>query len=150
MREPVSPPTLPITWRPVRGRIVAYGFAAVVVVGAVLMTVFLADSFMLPDKILMISFGLGIAAVLHLLGRVRVTADERGLTVVNAIKTHRYDWAQVFDVTLIEGEPWAKIDFSDGRTVGAMGIQGSEKARARQATAELEALIHARGEAPTR
>jgi len=68
-------------------------------------------------------------------------------TVVNALRTHRYTWPEVLDVTLLESDPWPKIDFSDGLTVGAMGIQGSEKARARRATAELAALIKAKGEA---
>ncbi|MEU6997707.1 PH domain-containing protein [Nonomuraea sp. NPDC046570] len=149
MTEPVNPPPLPVTWRPVRGRFVAYGSAAVVVIGAIVMAIFISEPFMLPDKLAIVVFGCAIAGILHLLGRVRVTADDEGVTVVNALRTHRYDWPQVLDVTLIEGEPWAKIDFSDGRTVGAMGIQGSEKARARQATAELAALIHTRGEAHT-
>ncbi|MEU0570268.1 PH domain-containing protein [Nonomuraea sp. NPDC005983] len=147
MPEPVKPPPLPVTWRPRRGRFVAYGFAVLVVLGAVVMAVFIADPFKLPDRIGLVVFGCLVAFVLHLLGRVRVEADEEGITVVNAIRTYRYTWPEVLDVTLLVGDPWPRIDFSDGRTVGAMGIQGSEKARARQATAELEALIHERGEA---
>ncbi|MFI6596789.1 PH domain-containing protein [Nonomuraea sp. NPDC050536] len=142
----VSPPDLPVTWRPRRGRIVPYGFAAVVVIGAVAMAVLIDEPFHLPDRVALVVFGLLVAFVLHLLGRVRVEADAEGITVVNALRTHRYTWPEVLDVTLIEGEPWPKIDFSDGRTIGAMGIQGSEKERARKATAELAALIHARGE----
>ncbi|WP_308164862.1 PH domain-containing protein [Nonomuraea sediminis] len=142
----VSPPDLPVTWRPSRGRIVPYGFAAVIVIGAIVMAILIDEPFRLPDRVGLVVFGLLVAFVLHLLGRVRVEADAEGITVVNALRTHRYTWPEVIDVTLIEGEPWPKIDFSDGRTIGAMGIQGSEKARARKATAELAALIHARGE----
>ncbi|MEV3980075.1 PH domain-containing protein [Nonomuraea sp. NPDC049758] len=147
MPEPVTPPPLPVTWRPRRGRIVPYAFALVVVAGAVLMAIFIADPFKLPDRVAIVGFGLAVAYVLHLLGRVRVEADEKGLTVVNALRVHRYTWPEVIDVTLLVGDPWPKIDFSDGRTIGAMGIQGSEKARARRATAELAALIRERGEA---
>ncbi|NUO96855.1 MAG: PH domain-containing protein [Nonomuraea sp.] len=111
------------------------------------MAIFIADPFKLPDRIAIVGFGCAVAFVLHLLGRVRVEADEEGLTVVNAMRTHRYTWPEVIDVTLLVGDPWPKIDFSDGRTIGAMGIQGSEKARAARATAELAALIHERGEA---
>ncbi|NUR92867.1 MAG: PH domain-containing protein [Nonomuraea sp.] len=139
----VTPPDLPVTWRPRRARIVPYVFAAVVLIGAVTMAIFIAEPFMLPDRVGLVVFGLAVAFVLHLLGRVRVSADSEGITVVNALRTHRYTWPEVVDVTLIEGEPWPKIDFSDGKTVGAMGIQGSEKARAAQATAELAALIRA-------
>jgi hypothetical protein len=145
--EPVQPPPLPVTWRPRRPRIVAYGFAALIVTGAVIMAVFIAEPFKLPDRVAIVAFGCAVAFVLHLLGRVRVEADEEGITIVNAVRTHRYTWPEVLDVTLLVGDPWPKIDFSDGRTIGAMGIQGSEKPRARRATAELEALIRERGEA---
>ncbi|WP_049571219.1 PH domain-containing protein [Nonomuraea sp. SBT364] len=147
MPEPVPPPPLPVVWRPRRGRIVAYGFATLVVIGAVVMAVFIADPFKLPDRIAIVLFGCAVAFVLHLLGRVRVEADDEGVTLVNAVRSHRYTWPEVIDVTLLPGEPWPKIDFSDGRTIGAMGIQGSEKALAQRATAELAALIHERGEA---
>jgi hypothetical protein len=145
--EPVQTPPLPVTWRPRRPRIVAYGFAALIVTGAVIMAVFIAEPFKLPDRVAIVAFGCAVAFVLHLLGRVRVEADEEGITIVNAVRTHRYTWPEVLDVTLLVGDPWPKIDFSDGRTIGAMGIQGSEKPRARRATAELEALIRERGEA---
>nr|WP_236668006.1 PH domain-containing protein [Nonomuraea sp. K271] len=138
---------MPVTWRPRRARIVAYGFAVLIVLGAVVMAIFIAEPFKLPDRVAIVAFGCAVAYVLHLLGRVRVVADEEGVTIVNAVRTHRYSWPEILDVTLLVGDPWPRIDVSDGRTIGAMGIQGSEKARARQATAELEALIRERGEA---
>ncbi|MBF8187243.1 PH domain-containing protein [Nonomuraea sp. K274] len=147
MSEPVPPPPLPVTWRPRRGRLVAYGFAVLIVLGAVVMAVFIAEPFKLPDRLAIVAFGCVVAYVLHLLGRVRVEADEQGVTLVNALRTHRYTWPEILEITLLVGDPWPRIDFSDGRTIGAMGIQGSEKARARRATAELAALIRERGEA---
>ncbi|WP_067186479.1 PH domain-containing protein [Microtetraspora niveoalba] len=143
-----APPPLPVTWRPRRARIIAYGMAAVMVVGSVVLALVLPEQFKLPDRIGMIAFGCAVAAVLHLLGRLRVEADERGVTVVNALRTHRYEWAEVLDVNLVEGDPWPKLDLADGYSVGAMGIQGTEKARSRKAVSELRALIRARGEAP--
>ncbi|SEG84043.1 PH domain-containing protein [Nonomuraea solani] len=147
MPQPVPPPPLPITWRPRRGRIVAYGFAVLIVLGAVVMAIFIAEPFKLADRIAIVAFGGAVAYVLHLLGRVRVEADDEGITIVNAVRTHQATWPEVLDVTLLVGDPWPRIDLADGRTVGAMGIQGSEKARARRATAELRALIRERGEA---
>jgi hypothetical protein len=111
------------------------------------MAIFIAEPFQLPDRLAIVGFGCAVAFVLHLLGRVRVEADEKGLTIVNAMRSHRYSWPEVIDVTLLVGDPWPRIDFSDGRTIGAMGIQGSEKALARRSTAELAALIRERGEA---
>ncbi|GAA4226697.1 hypothetical protein FHR32_005800 [Streptosporangium album] len=145
--ESVSPPELPVVWRPQKGRIVAYGFAAAIMLGALLLAIFLPPPFSLPDKVGMVVLGALIAGVLHLLGRCRVEADEQGITVVNALRVHRYEWPEVLGVTLGQSEPWAKIDFTDGATIGAMGLQGSEKGRTVQQVRELAALIRQRGEA---
>ncbi|WP_431909224.1 PH domain-containing protein [Nonomuraea jabiensis] len=147
MPEPITPPPLPVIWRPRKPRIVAYASAAVIVLGSVIMAVFIAEPFKLPDRLAIVAFGCAVAFVLHLLGRVRVEADDEGVTIVNAARTHRYSWPEILEVTLLVGDPWPKIDTSDGHTIGAMGIQGSEKARAARATAELEALVRERGEA---
>lgn len=136
-----------MVWRPKMGRIVAYGFAAVILLGALLMAVFLPPPFTLVDKVAMVVLGGLIAGALHLLGRCRVEADERGITVVNPLRVHRYEWPEVLGVTLTQSEPWAKIDFADGATVGAMGLQGSEKDRTVRQVRELAALIRERGEA---
>lgn len=145
--ENVSPPELPVVWRPQKGRIVAYGFAVAIMLGALLLAIFLPPPFTLADKVAMVVLGGVIAGVLHLLGRCRVEADERGITVVNALRVHRYEWPEVLGVTLAQSEPWAKIDFTDGATIGAMGLQGSEKDRTVRQVQELAALIRRRGEA---
>ncbi len=142
------PPPLPVTWRPRRARIIAYGMAAIMILGSLLLAIILPEQFRWPDRIGMVAFGALVAAALHLLGRLRVDADERGITVVNALRTHRYEWAEVLDVSLADGDPWPKLDLADGYSVGAMGIQSTEKARSRKAVAELDALIRSRGEAP--
>ncbi|MGV9779719.1 PH domain-containing protein [Streptosporangium sp. NPDC003464] len=145
--ESVSPPELPVVWRPKKGRIVAYGFAAVIVLGALLMAIFLPPPFTLVDRVAMVVLGGMIAGLLHLLGRCRVEADEQGVTVVNPLRVHRYEWPEVLGVTLVQNEPWAKIDFTDGATIGAVGLQGSEKDRTVRQVREFAALIRERGEA---
>jgi hypothetical protein len=139
---------LPVTWRPRRARIIAYGMAAIMILGSLLLAIILPEQFKWPDRIGMVAFGVAVAAVLHLLGRLRVDADEQGVTVVNALRTHRYEWAEVLDVSLGDGDPWPKLDLADGHSVGAMGIQSTEQSRSRKAVAELSALIRSRGEAP--
>jgi Bacterial PH domain len=145
--ENVSPPALPVVWRPRKGRIVAYGFAGVIMLGALFLAIFLPPPFTVPDKAAILAFGVAIAGVLHLLGRCRVEADERGITVVNPLRVHRYEWSEVLGVSLIVNEPWAKIDFTDGVTIGAVGLQGSEKNRTVRQVRELAALIREHGEA---
>ncbi|GAA1024153.1 membrane protein [Acrocarpospora pleiomorpha] len=146
MPEPL--PTLPLIWRPRRSRHVAYSLAALMVAGSLIMAVVLPEQFKAPDRIGMVAFFAAIAWVLHLIGRIRVVADEKGVTVVNVLRTHRYEWAEVLDVTLADADPWPRLDLADGTVIGAMGIQGSEKIRAARAVAELRILLKAKGEAP--
>lgn len=128
----------------------AYGFAGLIMTGALLLAIFLPPPFTVADRIAMVLLGGVITGVLHLLGRCRVEADERGITVVNPLRVHRYEWPEVLAVTLADSEPWARLDFADGMTVGAMGLQGSEKERTVRQVRELAALIRERGEAEER
>ncbi|WP_283133704.1 PH domain-containing protein [Rhizohabitans arisaemae] len=143
-----SPPELPVTWRPKRGRWVPHGSAIVSLVGFAALAVLMPASFKLPDRIMMFLFGALLAWILYLLGRCRVVADVSGVTVVNAMRTHRYSWAEIIQVNMVRGDPWPRLDLADGSTIGAMGIQGGEPARAWQAVEEFKALIHKFGEAP--
>ncbi|MBO4272282.1 MULTISPECIES: PH domain-containing protein [Microbispora] len=145
---PEGVPSLPVTWRPRSTTIIAYGLAGVMVGGAIVLAVGLPEQFKLPDRLGMVGFGLLVAFVLHLLGRLRVRADERGITVVNPLRVHRFEWAEVLDVTMVEGDPWPKLDLANGLSLGAMGIQSTERERSRRAVAQLTALIRERGEAP--
>ena len=126
---------------------IAYTLASIIMIGMIVLAVVIAPSFGLVDRIGLIVFGALIAAILHLLARSRVVADERGLTVVNPLRTHRYDWAEVLRVTMAQGDPWPTLDLADGTFVGAVGIQGSEGERARRAITELQAMLRERGEA---
>ncbi|RAY13240.1 PH domain-containing protein [Actinomadura craniellae] len=109
-----------------------------------------APQFGLLDRIGLVLFGLGVGWLLHMFARCRVTADEHGLTVVNAFRTHRFEWAEVIGVSMGTGEPWPTLDLADGESLGAMGINGAEREDAARALAELRTLMHAHGEAPDR
>lgn len=147
-RPPSGPaPRLPVTWVPRRSRAVAYGVAGVLLVASVVFAVLLPSRFHLPDRIGVVVFFCGVAYLLHMLGRTRVEADERGVTLVNVFRVHRYEWAELIGVHMGVGEPWPRLDLADGSSIGAMGIQGSEKEGARRAISELRALIREYGEA---
>jgi Bacterial PH domain len=135
------------TWRPRRARIIPYVLAVVVVAGMVVLAVAMPSNWGLGDRIGLVVIGLLVAAVLHMLARSRVTADERGLIVVNGLRTHEYEWAEILGVSMGDGAPWPTLDLADGSTIAAMGIQASDGDRARRAVAELAALVHERGEA---
>jgi Bacterial PH domain len=135
------------TWRPRRARIIPYVLAVVVVAGMVVLAVAMPSNWGLGDRIGLVFVGLAIAGVLHMLARSRVTAEDRGLTVVNGLRTHEFEWAEVLGVSMAEGAPWPTLDLADGSTIGAMGIQASDGDRARRAVAELATLVRERGEA---
>jgi hypothetical protein len=136
------------TWRPRRARIIPYVLAVVVVAGMVVLAVAMPSTWALGDRIGLVVIGLIIAGVLHMLARSRITADDRGLIIVNGLRTHEYEWAEILGVSMAEGAPWPTLDLADGSTLPAMGIQASDGDHARRAVAELAALVHERGEAP--
>jgi hypothetical protein len=137
----------PATWRPRRARIIPYVLAVVVVVGMVVLAVVMPPPWALGDRLGLVAIGLLVAVVLHMLARSRVVADDRGLTLVNGLRTHEYEWADILGVSMGEGAPWPSFDLADGSTVVAMGIQASDGERAHRAVAELAAIVHERGEA---
>ncbi len=141
--EPV--PGLPRTWRPLGPRIAGLVFGgALLVVCAFAWFGFDAETrarFTLFQRVTLVGLGLLAFGCLYALVRSRVVAATTGLIVVNGYRTHRFEWAEVVGVHLPPGAPWVTLDLADGNTVAAMGIQGSDGARAKQATRELRALV---------
>lgn len=136
---------LPHTFRPFGVRL------AIFVLGGLLVLVVAVMWFALPGEIRDQFTPLQLATVLLLglmfyaagfaLARSRVVAREDGLTVVNGYRTHRFEWNEVLAVSLRSGSPWAEIDLSNGTTVAAMGIQGSDGPRALKQVREVRALV---------
>ncbi|WP_347813366.1 PH domain-containing protein [Actinomadura sp. KC216] len=143
-----EPPALPVVWRPRTTRLVAYLTAGVIMLGLIALAVVVAPQFKTFDRVLIVGFGAFMAWILHMLARCRVAADESGLTVVNAFRTRRLEWPEVVDVSMTVGDPWPTLDLADGTSIGAMGINGAEKTLAARQLAELQSLLHTRGEAP--
>jgi hypothetical protein len=82
-----------------------------------------------------------VAAAGYGLSRSRVEARSDGVTVVNGYKSRRLDWNEIVAITLRPGSPWALLDLSDGTSVPAMGIQGSDGARATTHLRQLRWLV---------
>jgi Bacterial PH domain len=145
-------PALPVTWRPRRGRLVAYAIALVVVVTMTGLALALpgegAAGFGVVDRALLVALGLVVATGLCILARPRIRADESGITVVNLFHSRRLDWAEIVAVRLARGDPWVSLDLSDGETLAAMGIQSADGAYGRRQAAELARLVvsHSRTE----
>lgn len=63
----------------------------------------------------------------------RVTADDQGLTFVNAFRRRTFGWAEIAGISMREGAPWPTLVTRDDRRFPLFAIQGSEGRAARQA-----------------
>lgn len=138
-------PTLPHTFRPLGVRLAIYLLGATVLV--VCTVIWLSFSpeiqakFTLFQKVTLVGIGLMFAAAGYALARSRVVARESGVKVVNGYRVRHYEWNELLAVSLRRGSPWAVIDLSDGTSVPAMAIQGSDGARAVNQVRQLRALV---------
>ncbi|MDX6302278.1 MAG: hypothetical protein QOF53_3492 [Nocardioidaceae bacterium] len=138
-------PSLPRTYRPLGVRL------AIIVLGALLLLVAVVMWLAFPPEIrhefnsleigTVILLGLLFYAGGYALARSRLVAREDGLTVVNGYRTRRFEWNEILGVSLRAGNPWAMLDLSDGTSVAAMGIQGSDGDRAMAQVREVRRLI---------
>jgi len=140
-----SPVRLPHTFRPVGVRIAVYVLGALIFGTAAVIWFAFPDAtreqFTTFQRLTVLGFGVAAAAGGHAMARSRVVATEERVTVVNGYKARRYHWNQVLAVSLPRGAPWAELDLSDGTSSAAMGIQGSDGARATVQVKQLRALI---------
>jgi hypothetical protein len=143
-----APVPLPHTWRPLGPRIAgAVAGCALLVVTAFLWFGFddeTRDSVTPFQRGTVVFLGLIGFAALYALIRSRVDAEMDRLIVVNGYRRHEFEWAEIVGVHLPPGAPWVTLDLADGNTASAMGIQGSDGARAKQAVRQLRALVDQR------
>ncbi|MGW5664219.1 PH domain-containing protein [Streptomyces sp. NPDC003758] len=140
-------PTLPVTFRPGRTRAVLLtaGVAILVVITTVAL---LLDQLTTGERLSFILTAALLFAVLLLLARPKVVADDSGVTVVNIASRRRLDWAEIVQVNLRPGDPWVFLNLSDGTSLPALGIQpGIAKKRAIDDARTLRALAEARSTA---
>ncbi len=137
-------PALPVTFRPGRTRAVLLtaGVAIFVVITAVAL---LLEKLGPGERLSFVFTGALMFGVLAMLARVKVVADESGVTVVNIATRRRLEWAEIVQVNLRPGDPWVFLNLSDGTSLPALGIQpGIAKQRAIADARALRALAEAR------
>ncbi|MEU6091260.1 PH domain-containing protein [Streptomyces sp. NPDC047085] len=139
-------PDLPVTFRPGHTRVILLtaGVAIFVVISGIALLLELGPG----ERLSFVLTGALIFWVLAQLARVRVVADESGVTVVNIASKRRLAWAEILRVNLRAGDPWVFLDLSDGTSLPALGIQpGLAKQRAIADAHALRALVEARSAA---
>ena len=144
---PAAGAGLPRTWRPFGVRMAGIVFGTMLlVVCAFAWFGFDAETrarFSVFQRGTLVFLGLLFFSAGYAMARSRVVADRDRLVVVNGYRRHDYEWAEVLAVHLPPGAPWAVLDLADGTSQPAMGIQGSDGARAQRAVRELRALLGA-------
>ncbi|MGW1411990.1 PH domain-containing protein [Streptomyces sp. NPDC002403] len=138
-------PTLPVTFRPTRTRVVllTVGAAMFLVITAVAMTL---EQLSPGERASFVFTALLFFGVLALLSRPKIVANEDGVTVVNLTRTRRLSWAEILRVNLRVDDPWVFLDLSDGTSMPALGIQpGIAKQQAIRDARTLRALAESHG-----
>ncbi|MGW0612326.1 PH domain-containing protein [Streptomyces sp. NPDC002788] len=137
-------PTLPVTFRPGSTRVVLF-CAAVAILVVITAVAMLLKQLSPAERLSFVITALLLDAVLLLLARPKVVADEDGVTVVNLTNKRRLEWAEILQVTLRPGDPWVFLNLSDGTSLPALGIQpGLAKKRAIADARAFKALVEAR------
>ncbi|MDK1346550.1 PH domain-containing protein [Streptomyces sp. 378] len=140
-------PALPVTFRPGSTRVVLLT-AAVAVFVVITAVAMLLKQLSPGERVSFVFTALLLDAVLLLLARPKVVADEDGVTVVNLTNKRRLEWAEILQVTLRPGDPWVFLNLSDGTSLPALGIQpGLARQRAIADARALRALAEARSTA---
>ncbi|MGX9887815.1 PH domain-containing protein [Streptomyces sp. NPDC002276] len=136
-------PALPVTFRPGRTR------AVLLTAGAAIFVVITAVALLLEqlgpgEKLSFVLTGALLFGVLAVLARVKVVADETGVTVVNIASRRHLEWAEILQVNLRPGDPWVFLNLNDGTSLPVLGIQpGIAKERAIADARTLRALTEA-------
>jgi hypothetical protein len=137
-------PDLPVTFRPGRTRAVLLT-TAVATFLCVSAVAFLLDGLGPGERLSFVVVAALLGGVQILLSRVRVVADDSGVTVVNIAGRRRLAWAEIVQVNLRPGDAWVVLDLTDGTTLPALGIQpGIAREQAIADARALRALVEAR------
>ncbi|MEU5534863.1 PH domain-containing protein [Streptomyces sp. NPDC020362] len=147
MSDQTPVPSLPVTFRPglTRAILLTAGVVIFLVISGIAL---LLEQFGPGDRLTFVITGALIFWALAQLARVKVVADETGVTVVNIVTRRRLEWAEILQVNLRPGDPWVFLNLSDGTSLPALGIQpGIAKQRAIADAQALRALAEARSAA---
>jgi hypothetical protein len=141
----VSEPSLPHTWRPLGVRLAMLFFGGLLVVvcvaGWFAVGSEVRSRVTIYQQVTVLLLAVLASAVAWGLVRCRLTADDRGLVVVNGYRRRAYDWAEVLAVHLPSGAPFATLDLADGTSSLSLAIQSADGERARVAVRQLRLLL---------
>ncbi len=134
-------------FRPRRGRRVALTMAVLSLL------IFIVGALSLPwvdplyggwgvlDRLLLMSCGVAVAALLWRFASIRAVPSTKGLVIRNLITTRSLEWAQIIRVQFGGGAPWVSLDLDDTDIVAVMAIQKADGGFGQAEAARLSALV---------
>lgn len=128
-------------FRPRRGALVARISAVAVVVVLAGLAWLAPGGWGDTDRVLLVLFGVGVAAALWRFGMVRAVPTTEGLRVINLVYSRDLEWAQILRVTFAGGSPWVLLELADTEELAVMGVQRADGEFARSEAARLAALV---------
>lgn len=145
------------TFRPGTGRWVALAAAVATVIIFTLVAIYspmplrVEPELETANRISVAALGLAIAFFLSRYAMIRAVPSPEGLRVVNLVRSHDLEWAQIVRVGFSGGAPWAVLELTDTEELSVMAIQRADGGRGRGEAARLAALIehHSRPQGPT-
>ena len=131
------------TFRPGGARVVAYAVAVIMLVLTFVIAFALPDDiyFTTAETITLWLVIIAMLALLHGVGRSKVSATEEGVEVLNGYRHHRVAWADVEGFAMNSGAPWPTLVTTDDERVMLFAIQGTDGAYARQAVEYLRGRV---------
>ena len=132
---------------PRRGRQVALGFAVASVLLFTALAVVIPTTGMrgwaLTDSLLMLGFGVLIAAAMWRFAALRAVPSASGLVVRNVLLSRTLAWDDVARVRFAGGDPWVVLDLTDGDQLAVMAVQKADGEFGRAQAQRLVALVQA-------
>lgn len=102
------------------------------------------------DRVMVVGFGLLLAAGLWRFSMLRAVPSREGLRVVNLVHSRTLAWPEILRVGFSGGSPWAMLELADTEEVAVMAIQRADGPFGRAEAARLAALIEHHATAPER
>jgi hypothetical protein len=93
------------------------------------------------DRLLLMSCGVAVAALLWRFASIRAVPSTKGLVIRNLITTRSLEWAQIIRVQFGGGAPWVSLDLDDTDIVAVMAIQKADGGFGQAEAARLSALV---------
>lgn len=93
------------------------------------------------DRVLLVAFALAVAGFLYRYAALRALPSRTGLQVVNLLRSHDLEWAQIAQVGFSGGAPWVVLELTDTEEIAVMAIQRADGEFARSEASRLAALV---------